>query len=182
MSRPEYLVLARVVRSRGVRGAVKVLALAEEWGGFRALARCWLGPAGGPFEPFELEAVEQQGRTVILNLAGVESPEAASRLVGYEVAIPRAEAPAPPEGSYYHYDILGLQVVDGGRALGSVCEILETAGHDVYVVRGPIGEWMLPATRVHIRRIDLAAGCIQIEPMEGLVSPPPNAEENAEAF
>jgi 16S rRNA processing protein RimM len=181
MGRMGYLVLGRVVKPSGVRGEVKVAFFAESWTPFRTLTRCWLGPAGGPFQPFGLECGREQGRTVWLKFAGVDSPEAAAGLVGYEVAVPRAEAPAPPEGSFYHYDILGLVVVDGDRLLGSVREILETPAHDVYVIDGPGGEWMLPATRAHIRRIDLAAGRIEIEPLPGLVSPSSGGEESAEA-
>jgi ribosomal 30S subunit maturation factor RimM len=70
--------------------------------------------------------------------------------------------------------------VEGERPLGSVREILETPAHDVFVVQGPIGEWLLPATRAHIRRIDLAAERIEIEPMTGLVSPSSGGEESPE--
>jgi len=34
----------------------------------------------------------------------------------------------------------------------------------VYVIDAPAGEWLLPATRAHIRRIDLAAGRIELDP------------------
>src|SRR3989304_6281751 len=98
------------------------------------------------------------GRAVVLKRGGVDPLEAAAGLLDYEVAIPRAEAPPLPEGTYYHTDILGLQVWEGDRHLGCVREILETPAHDVYVIQGPTGEWMLPATRGHIRRVDLAAG------------------------
>jgi 16S rRNA processing protein RimM len=111
----------------------------------------------------------------------VETPERAADLVGYEVSLPRQEAPSPPEGVYYHYDILGLEVREGDRSLGTVCEILETPAHDVYVIRGSLGEWMLPATRTHIRRIDLAAGRIEIAPGMDLASVTSGGGASAEA-
>ena len=104
-----------------------------------------------------------------LKLAGTDSPEAAALLRGWELAIPREAAPDPPEGSFYHADLQGLTVTDGARSLGTVVEILETPAHDVFVVRGDAGEWMLPATRVHVRRIDLTARRIEIQPMDGLL-------------
>lgn len=164
MAQPGFLILGRVVRTHGVRGEVKMACFADSWGPFRALRRLWLGPPEGPFHPLELEGAREHDRAVVLKLAGVDTPEAAAGLVGCEVTLPRAEAPPPPEGAYYHYDILGLQVLEGERGLGTVCEILETPAHDVYVVRGPGGEWLLPATRAHIRRIDLTAGRIEVEP------------------
>lgn len=174
MARPEYLILGRVARAHGVRGEVKVVLYADEWEPFRGLDRCFVGPPGGPFHPRRIEAAHERGRTLTLKLAGIETPEAAAVLRGHEFGIPRAEAPAPPEGAYYHYDVLGLEVAAGGKTLGTVREILETPAHDLYVVDGPAGEWMLPATSAHIRRIDVAAGHIEVDPVadvDGLLAP-----------
>ena len=164
MARPEYLILGRVAKVHGVRGDLKVVLYADDWGPFRGLDRCYLGPPGGPFQPMQIQRAQERGRTLTLKLAGIETPEAGASLAGHEVGIPRREAPAPPEGAFYHYDILGLDVAAGGKTLGTVREILETPAHDLYVVDGPAGEWLLPATRVHIRRIDLAAGQIELDP------------------
>jgi 16S rRNA processing protein RimM len=180
MAQPGFLILGRVVKPYGVRGEVKMACFADSWGPFRALRRVWVGPPEGPFRSIELERVQERYRTIIIKLAGVETPEGAASLVGHEVTVPRAEAPSLPQGVFYHYDILGLEVLEGDRSLGTVCEILETPAHDVYVIRGPAGEWMLPATRAHIRRIDLAAGQIEIEPGTDLASATSGGEESAE--
>lgn len=180
MAQRGFLILGRVVRPHGVRGEVKVACFADSWEPFRGVGRVWVGPPKGPFRPVGLEHALEQDRTVVMKLAGVETPEAAARLVGYEVTVPRASAPSLPDGIFYHYDILGLEVWEGDRSLGTVREILETPAHDVYVVRGPAGEWMLPATRAHIRRIDLAAGRIEIEHGMDLVTATSGGEKSAE--
>jgi 16S rRNA processing protein RimM len=181
MADPGFLVLGRVVKAHGIRGEVKMASFASAWAPFRTLTTCWLGPPDGPFQPYRLERGQEVGRAVVLKLGGVDSLEVAASLVGYTVAVPRAEAPPLPEGAFYHFDILGMEVVDGSRRLGSVCEILETPAHDVYVIQGPAGEWMLPATRSHIRQIDLAARRIEIEPLAGLVSPSSEGEQHPES-
>jgi 16S rRNA processing protein RimM len=168
MARPDYLILGRITKVHGVRGGVKAVLYADAWTPFGGLERYWVGPPGGPYRPVGIHVESEHGRSLALKLTGVETPEVAAALVGHEIAIPRAEAPPPPEGAFYHYDILGLDVVAGERRLGVVREILETPGHDVYVIGGAAGEWLLPATRVHIRHIDLAAGRIELDPAAGL--------------
>ncbi|MFA5026311.1 MAG: ribosome maturation factor RimM [Candidatus Methylomirabilota bacterium] len=169
-SNPEHLlVLGRILKPHGVRGEVRIDCFCPDPGIFGALRDCFIGPPGGAWQPVRIERARLQPRTAILKLAGTESPEAAAKLWGWELAIPREEAPEPPEGSFYHADLLGLSVTDGERSLGTVVEILETPAHDVFVVRGDAGEWMLPATRVHVRRIDLTARRIEILPMDGLL-------------
>ena len=181
MAQPGYLILGRVLKPHGVQGEVMVACLAESWVPFKSLTRVWLGPPEGPLRSFGLEQGREQQRAVVLKLAGIERREAAARLVGYEVAVPRVEAPPLPEGVFYHYDILGPEVVEGDRSLGSVREILETPAHDVYVIRGAAGEWMLPATRAHIRRIDLVGGRIEILPGMDLMAATSGGEDGAEA-
>ncbi|MGE5851359.1 MAG: ribosome maturation factor RimM [Candidatus Methylomirabilota bacterium] len=180
MAQPGYMILGRVVKAHGLRGEVKVALVAESWEPFRSLGRCWLGPPAAPLQPFRLERERGRGRAVVLKLGGVDTPEAAAGLVGHEVAIPRAEAPPLPEGTYYHSDVLGLQVWEGDQHLGCVREILETPAHDVYLIQGPTGEWMLPATRAHIRRIDLAGRRIELEPWADLVAQTSGGDEGAE--
>jgi 16S rRNA processing protein RimM len=175
-----FLILGRILKPYGVRGEMRVASWPEGLALFRGAAECWAGPPDGMRRRFAVEAARPHGRAVILKLAGVDTPEEAARLAGWDVAIPRAAAPDPPDGSYYHADLLGLAVTDGERALGAVVEILETAAHDVLVVRGAAGEWMLPATRAHVRRIDLAARRLEIRPMPGLVDPSGGGGASAE--
>jgi 16S rRNA processing protein RimM len=168
-----FLVLGRILKPSGVHGEVKMTSWADNPALFRNLTECWIGPSDGTRRRMAVEAVRVQGRSAFLKLQGVDSLEAAEPFAGSEVAIPRAAAPELPDGSYYHADLLGLAVTDGKRPLGEVVEILETPAHDVFVVRAPAGEWMLPATRMHIRRIDVGARMIEIEPMEGLIDEAP---------
>jgi 16S rRNA processing protein RimM len=164
MTRPGTITLGRVTKAHGIRGEVKVALYADAWEPFRGLTECVVASPGGPFRLFEIESARDHGRAIVLKFAGIDSPEAASALAGCEVAIPRAEAPPLPEDTFYHYDILGLDVVVGEQTLGTVREILETPAHDVYVIRGALGDWLLPVTRAHIRRVDVAAGRIELDP------------------
>ena len=180
MAQEGFLILGRLFGPFGVRGQMKMACFADSWEPFRRLTRLWMGPPGGPFRPVELQGSQGQNRTIVIKLAGVETPEVAASLVGHEMAIPRAEAPPPPEGRFYHYDILGLEVWEGSSCLGIVSDIVETPAHDVYVIGGAAGEWMLPATRAHIRRIDPVAGRIDIEPGMDLVGATSGGDGHAE--
>ncbi len=122
--------------------------------------------------PLVVERVARHGRDVIAQFAGCHTRDQAERLRG-EVLWLRADLlPVLPTGVYYHYQILGLQVVsDDGRALGTVAEILQTGANDVYVVRGDLGEILLPAIESVIRRVELAQGILTVHLIEGLVPP-----------
>jgi 16S rRNA processing protein RimM len=95
----------------------------------------------------------------------------AEQLRGQLVQIPIEEAIPLPEGSYYHYQLLGLQVATAaGEILGVVTEILETGANDVYVVQNrDQAEILLPAIPDVVKAIDLEKGQMIVELLDGLI-------------
>ena len=65
---------------------------------------------------------------------------------------------------------MGLKVVtEEGRELGRIAEILETGANDVYVVHGEGSEWLLPAIREVVRRVDLAGEIMLVRLLKGMI-------------
>ena len=132
---------------------------------FRRGARFLIGE-----REYACRSVVHSGRTMALKLEGVDSPEAAEALRGALLEVPTADAPTLPEGTYYHYQLIGLEVRTAeGEELGRVVEVLTTGGTDVYVVHGPRGEVLLPATSEVVASIDLEAGRMTVTPLPGMV-------------
>ena len=154
----------------GLKGEVRVKPYTDSTAIAAGLAAVQIGQAGGDLAWYTIERLRRMGSSWILKLSGVETIEQASRLVGCEVHVPRSAAPTLPEGTYYHADLIGLRVVtEEGRELGRIAEILETGANDVYVVHGDGSEWLLPATKEVVRRIDLAQEIVLVRLLEGMI-------------
>jgi 16S rRNA processing protein RimM len=165
-----HLLLGKAVKVWGLDGKVKVRAYADSPGLVASLRAVLLRGADGNLSQYQIDSVRCDRTAWVLKLRGVDTPEEARRLVGRDVLIMRSVAPAPPEGSFYHADLVGLRVVnEEGRELGRVAEIWETGANDVYVVRGEHDEWLLPATREVVKGIDLAAEIMLVRPLEGMI-------------
>ncbi|MFQ5846375.1 MAG: ribosome maturation factor RimM [Candidatus Methylomirabilales bacterium] len=169
MASQRLLILGRVLGAWGLRGAVKVKSFTDVptllAPGRSVILR---GPRG------ESEVFVKETRPLrhllVATFEGIANREAAEAVRGHEICIPRASAPALPEAVYYHDDILGLQVqTETGEELGEIVDIWPSEAHDVYVVRRDGGEWLLPAVRAFILRVDLARGVMVVRPIEGLV-------------
>ncbi len=106
----------------------------------------------------------------LLAIEGLTSRERAEEWRGQEVFLRGGDTEALPEDTYYHWQILGLQVVsERGEALGVLEKVLETGANDVYVVTGPGGEeLLLPAIEEVVREVDLEAGRMVVHLLEGL--------------
>jgi 16S rRNA processing protein RimM len=155
----DMVAIGRVVKPQGRKGEVLTEPLSERLASLRhAYAP---GPGGVAQEVVITSSWPHKGRFV-LKLEGVDSITAAEAYRGLELRIPEAEIPALPEGSYYHYQLVGLRVRDeDGCPLGVVESIWETGGEaPVLVVRGETGEVLIPLADAFVKRVDLDAGVL----------------------
>lgn len=182
MTEPQvgYIAVGRVVAPHGIRGEVKVEPLTDFPERFKKGAKVFLGQAveSGEVVPTEIAAARpHQGRWLVL-FANVKDRDAAEALRDQYVLIPEADAMPLGEHENYAHDLIGLEVVtNDGTALGRLVEILFTPANDVYILRGPQGETLIPATREVVLSVDLASKRMIVALPEGLLAP---ADENDE--
>ena len=166
---PRFVAIGRIVQPHGVRGEVSVEVLTDFPERFDTIEIVYLGSASEA-EARQVKTARWHQDRVLLSFEGCEDRTAAEGLRGLLVQIPIEEAMPLPEGEYYAYDLIGLDVVTvEGEALGRVDDILFTGANDVYVVVGPRGQILLPAIADVVERIDLSAGQVVVRLMDGLV-------------
>jgi 16S rRNA processing protein RimM len=105
-----------------------------------------------------------------VQLAEVATPEQAAVLHGQTLYIRRDEASRLGRGQFFLHQVVGLSVeTTDGRQLGRVEEVLRTGANDVYVVRGALGEVLVPAIAPVVKQIDPDAGRLLVELMPGML-------------
>ncbi|MGH7857564.1 MAG: ribosome maturation factor RimM [Candidatus Binatia bacterium] len=113
--------------------------------------------------------VRPHGRVWLLLLDLADSPEAARELLREPVAVRERDLPRLAEAEYYHYQLVGLAVVDeSGAPLGSVTDVITTGANDVLAVAMDEGERLLPMIDEVVRQVDLAARRIVVRVPESL--------------
>lgn len=166
MPKPAHLRVGRIVRPHGITGEVKVDGPADVLEALASVERIYLGDERAAVA---VAACRFHQGSALLRLAGVADRNAAETLRGRDVYLRAAELPLLPDGEYYAHDLVGLRVVDEtGLDLGELAEVLATGANDVYVVRSPEGERLLPAIDSVVRRIDLDQGVIVVVVPPGL--------------
>jgi 16S rRNA processing protein RimM len=164
---PEYLVVAQVLGAHGIRGELKCRVVTD----FPARRFRRNNSVVIDGQPHTIEAGRVQGMTVLLKLADVVDRDTAATFRGKDVLIRTADAVALPKGQFYWHEVIGLRVEDATtqEPLGEIVDILETGANDVYVVRGPRGELLIPAIKDVVKRIDPSRGSMLIQPLPGLL-------------
>jgi 16S rRNA processing protein RimM len=166
----EMVLVGFVARTHGNRGEV-ILNSETDFPElrFRVGATLYARRGEGPIEPLQVTAVRfQQGRP-ILGVAGFRSIGDAERLAGAELKVPASEQEPLPEGSYYHHQLIGCEVVTrDGSALGKVTDVEGDGSATRLVVRGPRAEVLIPLAQ-EFCDIDVSAKQIVVTPPEGLL-------------
>ncbi len=95
----------------------------------------------------------------------VSDRNAADLLRGVELEVPESSVPQPPEGVYYHYQLVGSRVIDAaGRSIGTLSGIMETGANDVYVVSTQDGrDILVPATQNTVKEVDTVKRVITVD-------------------
>lgn len=169
---PQLIAVARILAPQGIRGEVRVEPLTDNATRLTTPCRFILSrgsgsePAAGDREA-ELVSGRPHGKFFALKFAGIETMSDAETLRNLWVKVAFSELRPLPEGAFYLFEIVGCDVVtEDGQLLGKVDEILSGTGNDVYVVRGPRGEVLLPATREVVRGVDREKRTMTVRPLQ----------------
>ncbi len=164
------ITIGKALKPWGLKGEVKVEPLTDFPERFKGLGRVYLASAGGKEIACTVKSVTYRGGAPYILFEGYDTPEKARALCNMHILIPREEAVPLPEGRYYWFDIIGLEVFsESGERLGKITDIFQTGSNDVYVMKLGRKEVYIPAIADVVKQIDLKAGRMIIHVMEGLM-------------
>jgi 16S rRNA processing protein RimM len=154
--------MGRVAGPFGIKGWIKVQPFTQSIDGLLRYPVWWLGREGRWVES-PLEEGSVHGRSLLAKLHGCDDREAAARLKGLEIAVPRSQLPASAEGEHYWSDLVGLQVRNReGVTLGRVAGLIETGANQVLVVEGE-RERLIPFVDAVVVAVDVAGGRLTVD-------------------
>jgi len=155
--------MGRVLAPYGVKGWIKVAPFTAAPDALTGFDRWWVGGPDG-WEEAEVAEAARHGANVVARLAGCGDRDQAAKLRGREVALRREALPPAQKDEYYWADLVGLEVVNTQRAsLGKVTALFSNGAHDVMRIGAGKGERLVPFVPAVVRKVDLAAGRIEVE-------------------
>ena len=162
----EFITIGEIVATWGTRGKVKVEIATDLPQRFAPSSTVYISQ-----QPMTIASTEWHKGQAIIKLDTIDSIENAQQLRGQLVEIHRSQVYPLPEGQYYHFQLIGLEVwTTQGELVGSITQVLTGKGNDNYVVRGARGEVLIPAIDEVVKSVDLDRGRITIEAIEGLLT------------
>lgn len=168
--RPQFISIGIITKAYGVKGAVVVTPLTDEPQQFKELKAISIDVPQQDRQFFTIEWVRFSSKRILLKLAEVNDRNQAFTLKNLYIDKHLDQCKAPATDEYYIFDLIGLKVKTTDDVWrGEVSAVLTLPANDVYVVKNNSREYLLPAIKEVIKKIDLEQGYILIKLIDGLL-------------
>ena len=158
------VIMGRIAAAHGIRGWIKIQPYTEYLDSLLDYKSWWLGQEHGPWREVTPLQLEAHARTLVAQLPDCPDRNAAEKLKGLLIAVPRSSLPTQKENEYYWSDLIGMEVVnESGVVLGIVGNLLETGANQVLSVKGEAGEILIPFVASAIKRVDVKNKTIRVD-------------------
>lgn len=156
-----YIEAGEIVTTHGVRGEVKVLTWLDSPEALLPFKRCRIGGS-----EYAITGCRVQKTCNLVKLSGVDTVEAGQALRGKILEIYREDV---PEHVTFAAELVGMEVFTDGKQIGTLAEVLDYPGNQVYVVKGE-REYLIPAVHAFILHTDLEENRMDVKLLEGMAS------------
>jgi len=163
------IVVGRITKAHGLKGELAIDVRSDNPDRFVPDATLFLEDG----RRLTIERVHLHGRRLLLTFAEAKDRSSAERLQGELLLIPESWLPELPQGEYWPFQLEGCEVVtEGGRALGTVAEVVPNPANDLWVARGADGaETLIPAIHDVVAAVDIAGKRIVVRDVPGITEP-----------
>ena len=163
----DYFQIGKIINTHGLKGHVKVMPLTDDNKRYEKLKKIHLE---GTDKELEIEKVWYNKGFVMLKFKGYDNIDDVISFKDKFILIHKSDAVQLPEDSYFIHDIIGLEVYTvNDIKLGKITNVLQPGANDVYVVKNEKKEYLIPAVKDIVKKIDLSEKKIIIDPIEGMI-------------
>jgi len=159
------ILVGQISAAHGLKGEVKLISFTQE-----PLKIANYGPLEieGSKERLTITAIRQSKSSLIAKLDGVGDRTQAERLKGLKLYVARERLPPLAKDTYYHADLIGLEVRVVDKRFGTVRGVSNFGAGDLLEVEtaGKSDTLLVPFAEA---KVDLAKGVIEVELPEGFL-------------
>jgi 16S rRNA processing protein RimM len=166
---PEYIVVGRFGRRHGVSGEIYIIPLSDNPGRFNKDSSFWV-EVGEDWKKIKVVSSRPVGGKPVVRIENIDTPEKARELTNEYIYIQKDDLEKLPEGTYYHFDLIGCSVEDDSRRkYGSVVDIEQYPANDVMVIESENGgRFLFPMVKRFIKDVNLEKKVIIVQPPDGI--------------
>lgn len=158
-----FIRIGQIINTHGHKGELKIYPLTDDVSRFDELNHIYI-KQGNDYCQYDVDSVRYYQNFVLIFLKQIPDMNEAEKLKGHYLELPVNELRELPAGHFYIFQLIGLNVYENGRCLGSIKDVLKTGSNDVYVVKDPERkkEILIPALKEVVKSINLESGRVEV--------------------
>lgn len=157
----QYIDAGEIVTTHGVHGEMKVLCWLDSPEDLCDFDRCRIDG-----QEYKITSCRVQKTCDLLKVDGIDTMEAAQAMRGKAVQLYREDI---SDEIIFAAELIGMEVFSGDQQLGTIEDVLDYPGNQVYVVRGE-HEYLIPAVKAFVHSTDLPGNHMEVSVIEGMRS------------
>ena len=163
----EYLELGQIVSTHGIKGEMRFNPWCDTPDFVKKFKTLYFDNKGE--NKINVISARPHGNVAILMLDGIDDLDKARSLKNKVLYMKRSDAKLP-KGTWFIQELFDCTVIDDktDKILGTISDVSETGANDVWHVKTPGGEVLIPAIKQVIVSVDVEEGKIRINPIKGL--------------
>lgn len=168
MKQADCYQLGEVIKTHGLNGEVSIhldVDFPEEYENLESVFLL----QKGRLIPFFIDYIQIQGNKALIKFEDVDSIESASELAKNELYLPLSSLPELPNDGYYFHDLVGCEVFENDKKLGSIKEVIDLNSNELLSVINGEKEVLIPLKDEILKKVDIKAKRIDVELPDGLL-------------
>lgn len=153
-----------------MKGKLKALPLSDSIHFLKPDSAVLLLTSEGVQEIKKINSIKKHNKYFIISFYEVPDMASAAKYRDSTINIKKDLLKCSKEDEYFYDQIIGLSVyTTEGNIIGKVVDIFETGSNDVYVVKNNDKEYLIPAIKDVVKKIEPDANRIIIKVLDGML-------------
>ncbi len=174
----QYLEIGQIVSTHGIKGEVRVNPWCDSPDFLKNFKTLYYDKNGE--KPVRVEACRPHGNIVILKLEGVDTVETAQKMRNVTLFMNRKDANLS-DSDWFIQDLIGCTVYDADnneKIYGELTDVSETGANDIWFIKKDGKEYIIPAIKDVVIRVDVENASVYIRPLRGIFDDEVNGDED----
>ncbi|HEQ99567.1 MAG TPA: 16S rRNA processing protein RimM [candidate division Zixibacteria bacterium] len=164
----DRVAIAYINKAWGVKGEVIAEPLTEFPQRFKQLKNVTVSTARLDLE-LKVEWTKKHSGKIVFKFEEINDRDEAQRLRNSYIEVEKSEVFKLPEGNYYQFELIGLEVEDSVQGyLGRIDDVWEYPTNDILVIRSDRGRLLIPAIKEIVRKVDLKNNKLEVTLLPGM--------------
>lgn len=169
----DFFRIGVITRAHGLKGEVKVFPTTDDVERFKKLKKCFIKTKSGDIQ-VEKKSCKFFKNMVILSFKEFDDINDIEKFKNCDLCVAREDAVPLDEDEYYISDVIGMNVVlEDGKIIGTLKDVLQTGANDVFVVsladKSSQNELLIPVIKDCVIEMDYDNNKIVVRLMKGML-------------